>query len=167
VRGRIQPDGSLQADNVTLRDGRGEAEAELKGNISGYDAATKSFQVRDVAVDASGAEIESCPGGNLADGLYVEVEGRLGATAVLATQVHCEDEPGNATIERKGTAGSVDASAATFVLTPSTGAAIPARWTAQTYFGGLTPQTLAGARVEVVGVLVDGVLVAQKVKLED
>jgi hypothetical protein len=167
VRGRVQADGSLQADSVTLRDGSNEAEAELKGNISAYDATTQTFQVRDVAVDASGAEIESCPGGNLADGLYVEVHGRLGPTGVLATEVHCEDEPDGATIERKGVAGSVDATAATFVLTPTSGAAVTVQWTALTYFGGVTPQTLAGARVEVVGALVGGVLVAQKVKVED
>lgn len=166
VRGRVQADGSVQAGSVTLRDGRNEAEAELKGNIGDYDAATQTFRVRDVAVDASGAQIESCPGGTLAGGLYVEVEGRLGATGVLATEVHCEDEPGGATIEREGVAGTVDTSAATFVLTPASGAAITVRWTAQTYFGAVPPQTLAGARVEVVGVLVDGVLVAQKVKID-
>jgi len=167
VRGRIRADGSLQADSVTLRDGRGGDEAELKGNIIGYDAATRTFKVRDVTVDASSAEIESCPGGNLAEGLYVEVEGRLSAIGVVARKVHCEDEPGGATIERKGVAGSVDTSAGTFVLTPSSGTTIAVRWTAQTYFGDVTPQTLAGARVEVVGTLVDGVLIAQKVKLED
>ena len=166
VRGRTQADGSLQADSVTLRDGRGEAEAELKGNIIGYDATTLVFRVRDVAVDASAASIESCPGGSLAEGLYVQVEGRLGATGVLATKVHCEDEPSGATVEREGVAGSVDTAGSTFVLTRS-GAALTVRWTSQTFFGNVTPDTLAGARVGVEGFMADGVLVAQKVKLEN
>lgn len=167
ARGRLRADGSLQATSVTLRDGRNEAEAELKGTVIGYDALTKRFQVRGVDVDASTAKIEGCPNGVLAEGLFVEIEGALGATGVLAKEVHCEDEPGGATVGRKGTAGSVDIGAASFVLTPGSGAPITVRWTATTLFSHTTPQTLAGRRVEVEGVLDAGVLVARKVEASD
>jgi hypothetical protein len=156
----------VSATSVKVRDGRSEAEAELKGNVEALDLATLRFSVRGVAVDASRAEIESCPNGALADGQFVEVEGALGATGVIAKSVHCEDEPGDATIERKGTAGSVDAAASRFTLSSGTDAVLTVRWTELTYFKNVTPATLAGQRVEVEGKLIDGVLVAQKVQVE-
>lgn len=166
VRGTVQTDGSVKAQSVRIRDGLTEAEAELKGNIEGLELATLRFSVRGVAVDASRAEIESCPNGALADGQFVAIEGALGATGVIAKSVHCEDEPSDATVERKGTAGSVDAAASRFTLTTGTGATLAVRWTELTYFKNITPATLAGQRVEVEGRLVDGELVAQKVQVE-
>lgn len=165
VRGTVQADGSVKAESVRIRDGRSEAEAELKGNIQGLDLATLRFSVRGVAVDASRAAIE-CPNSALAEGQFVAVEGALGATGVIAKSVHCEDEPGDATVERKGTAGSVDAAASRFTLTTETGAVVTVSWTELTYFKNATPATLAGRRVEVEGKLVDGVLVAKKVAVE-
>lgn len=166
VRGSVQADGSVRAESVRIRDGSNEAEAELKGNIAGLDLATLRFSVRGVAVDARTAEIESCPNGTLAEGQFVAVEGALGPTGVIAKSVHCEDEPDDATIERKGTAGSVDAAASRFTLVPASGAPVVVRWTETTYFKNVTPATLSGQRVEVEGKLVDGELVAQKVEFE-
>lgn len=166
VRGVQAADGGLAAQAVRVIDGRGAAEAELKGTVDRYDAASVHFQVRGVDVDASRAEISGCPGGLLADGLFVELEGRLGPTGVIAQSVHCEDEPDDATVERKGRAGSVDATARRFVLTPSSGGTITVSWTDVTYFEAVTPATLADQLVEVEGRLVDGVLVATKVQLE-
>jgi hypothetical protein len=166
VRGSVQADGSVRAESVRIRDGRSEAEAELKGNVAGLDLATLRFSVRGVAVDASSAEIESCPSGTLAEGQFVAVEGALGPTGVIAKSVHCEDEPDDATVERKGTAGGVDAAASRFTLTPASGAPIVVRWTETTYFKNVTPATLSGLRVEVQGKLVDGELLAQKVEFE-
>lgn len=167
VRGRLEADGSLQAESVTLRDGRNEAEAELKGTLIGLDAATRRFTVRGVAVDAGAARIEGCPNGALAEGQFVEVEGALSATGVIAREVHCEDEPTGGTIGRKGAAGNVDLASSRFVLTPDAGAPVTVRWTGVTFFEHVTPQTLAGARVEVEGVLENGVLTAKKVEGED
>ncbi len=165
VRGTVLADGSVKAESVRIRDGRSEAEAELKGNIEGLDLAALRFSVRGVAVDASRAEIE-CPNGALAEGQFVAIEGALGATGVIAKSVHCEDEPGDATVERKGTASSVDAAASRFTLTTETGAVLTVSWTELTYFKNVTPAALAGQRVEVEGKLVDGVLVAKKVTAE-
>lgn len=166
VRGVVTGEGAIQASGVTLRDGRSQAEAELKGNVDAFDATTKRFVVRGVAVDASRAEIEECAGGVLADGLYVSVEGSLDATMVIAKSVHCEGEPNDATVERKGVAESVDTVAQVFVLRPSSGTPVNVRWTSNTYFKNVTTATLAGQRVEVQGMLVDGVLQAQKVSVE-
>jgi hypothetical protein len=82
---------------------------------------------------------------------------------VIAKSVHCEVESGDATVERKGVAGSVDVAGQVFVLQPGTGSPLNVRWTSSTYFSSVAPATLAGQLVEVEGKLVDGVLVAQKV----
>ncbi len=166
VRGVLTGDGEIRATGVKLRDGRNEAEAELKGTVDAYDAATNRFVVRGVSVDASRAEIEECPGGQPADGLYVSVEGSLDATTLIAKSVHCEGETDDATVERKGVAESVDSTAQVFVLRTGTGTPLNVRWTATTYFKNVSVATLAGQSVEVQGKLVDGVLVAQKVGVD-
>ena len=167
VSGQVLADGSVQATAITLRDGQNEPEAELRGNVIGFDAVAKTFQVRGVAVDANGATLESCPGGVLAEGLYVEIEGSLPATGVKAKKVHCEDEPSGATVEREGTASAVDMGATSFTLTTSGGTAVAVRWTSTTYFSNVSPATLSGQRVEVQGTLSNGVLIAQKIAVDD
>ena len=69
VTGEVAADGSLRASTVTIRDGVSEPDAELKGDISGFVAATKTFVVRGVTVDATTAQLEGCPASGLADGL--------------------------------------------------------------------------------------------------
>lgn len=166
VRGIVTGGSAIRATGVLLRDGRTQAEAELKGTVDAFDAATKRFVVRGVAVDASRAEIEGCVGGVLANGLYVSVEGSLDATMVIAKSVHCERESEDATVERKGVAESVDSAAQVFVLRPTSGTPLNVRWTSTTYFKNVTAATLAGQRVEVQGMLVEGVLQAQKISVE-
>lgn len=166
VRGSVLADGSVQAETVVVRDGTGEPETELKGNILGYDAASQRFEVRGVPVDASGAEVDECAGDVLAEGLYVKVEGRLGPTGVIAKSVHCEDEQEGDTVEREGLAGAVDAAASRFVLTTSRGDALSVQWSDSTYFAGIDVATLDGARIEVEGHFEGDVLIAHEVHLE-
>lgn len=166
VRGLLGAGGTLGAETVRVLDGRSDAEAELKGTVVGFDAATSRFQVRGVDVDASQAKIEDCPGGRLAEGLFVAVEGRLGATGVIAKSVHCENEPDGAVVERKGTASGVDTAARRFTLTLSAGGTLPVSWGDITYFENISADTLAGQRVEVEGKLVDGVMQARKIEFE-
>jgi hypothetical protein len=166
ARGTLQADGSVRAATVRVRDGRSEAEAELKGTVIALDPATLSFHVRGVPVDARTAEIEGCAGRPLAEGDYVKVEGRLGPTGVIAKSVHCEDAPAEAVIEREGIAGSVDATARRFVLALAEGGSVSVSWSDITYFEGVSAAALAGQRLEVEGRLVDGVLQARKIELE-
>ena len=167
VRGAVAADGSLTATGVTIRNAGSDTEAELKGNITGYVAATKQFSVRGVAVDASGASVQGCPASGLADGLFVQVEGAVSSTGVVAKQVHCEDEPSGGTIERSGVASTVDVAAMSFSLVPQQGTATAVQWSASTFFSGVTPQTMAGRRVQVQGALVGGVLMASKVVFDE
>lgn len=166
VRGTLAVDGTLMAETVRVLDGRSSAEAELKGNVIGLDNTGLRFQVRGVDVDASSADIEACPGGGLTEGAFVEIEGRLGPTGVIAKSVQCKEAPTDATIERKGVAGSVDTATRRFVLTRAGGSIQTVSWTDLTYFRNVTPVTLAGQQVEVTGQLVDGVLVAKKIQVE-
>ncbi|MEP7300276.1 MAG: DUF5666 domain-containing protein [Caldimonas sp.] len=167
VRGAIAGDGSLTASSIAIRDDDAQDEAELHGNISAYDAATSRFTVRDVVVDASGASLQGCPATGLANGLYVEVAGSLASSGVAAKTVQCENEPSDGTVEREGIAGAVDLAAMRFALTTERGTVVSVAWTASTYFGGASPQTLSGSKVDVQGSLVNGVLVASKVKVDD
>lgn len=167
VEGSVAADGSLVAASVTLRDTGSDSEAELHGNVSGYDPATVRFTVRGVTVDGSAASLEGCPSGGLADGLYVEVAGSTSSSGVVASKIHCEDEPSDASVEREGTAGSVDTAAHTFVLITEHGSVVSVRWTDTTYFGAVTTATLDGRKVKVEGSFEGSVLVARKVKQED
>lgn len=162
VSGRLQSDGTLRAEAIALRDGRNEPESELKGNIIGLDVATQRFTVRGVNVDASAAQLDDCAGNVLAEGLFVEIEGPLGATGVMARKVKCESEPIGGTVGRKGTAGGVDAAARRFVLTTGSGTVMVA-WTDDTLFEDVTAETLDGRRVEVEGVFDGALLTAKKV----
>ncbi len=167
VRGTSAADGTLNATTINVRDAGSDAEAELKGNISAWVAATKRFTLRGVSVDASAATLKSCPATGLASGLFVELKGAVSPTGVKASSIQCGDEPAEATVEREGIAGTVDAAAKTFQITPEKGAPINAKWTDTTYFGGLTVATLSGMKVQAEGALVGGVLMATKVKLND
>ena len=164
VRGMGSTDGSLAAASVTIRDAGSELEAELRGNISGFDAVTRSFSVRGVRVDASRALPESCPNGGLADGLFVEVKGAVSSNGVVARSIHCEDEPPDTTVQREGVAASVDVAARSFSLVPERGSPQAVTWTDATFFGEVTAQTLSGNKVQVEGRLVGAVLVAAKIK---
>lgn len=167
VRGRTGTDGVLLAASLTVRDASSGREAELRGNISSFDSVTGRFRVRDVIVDASAANLENCPESGLVDGLFVEIEGALNSIGVVAREVGCKDEPTDASVEREGRAGAVDIATMSFSLVPEHGASISVKWTATTYFGGVTPQTLTGAKVHVEGALLGSTLIASKIKGDD
>lgn len=170
VRGTSAVGGTLNAATVNVRDAGSDVEAELKGNISALAASAKQFTVRGVTVDASVATLQSCPAAGFAgfaNGLYVEVKGAMNSSGVRASSIQCSDEPALATVEREGIAGTVDAAAKTFQISPEMGAPINVKWTDATYFGGLTVATLSGKKVQAEGALVGGVLMATKVTLND
>jgi hypothetical protein len=165
ARGTFATDGTLNATQVRIRKFELSAtpEAELRGTITDYKSLA-DFKVRGVAVDASTATVTRCPA-TLANGLFVQVEGRLTTTGVKASSVKCEDASAGLTVELKGVASSVDTTARTFTLTPASGSARSVRWTELTFFRDVTAATLAGKTVEVEGYEVAGVLVASKIKL--
>lgn len=166
VRGRVLPDGNVQALEVTLRNGMNEPEAELKGNVSKYSYTAHTFDVRGVTVDASQARYDGCKP-SMDAGQYVWVTGALNATGVTAAQVVCYAEPNDATVTREGAVGAVDLAANCLVLTLADGRTVTVRWSSSTYFSSRPADQLAGHRVQVEGVISGGVLVAQKIGSED
>ena len=165
VAGTFNASGVLVASRVVLREFEFDYQIELHGDITDF-TSLASFKVRGVPVDASSATIDlsACPTGTtaLANGLFVEVSGNLatsGASRVVATAVKCESVVrGVSIVDRIGTASNVDTTGLTFTLTPAntsggTPTPITVRWTSLTYFLGVTPATLAGATVDVQGVL--------------
>ena len=166
VRGMTGADGTLQAASVAVRDAGSDSEAELHGNISALDATGATFTVRDVTVDASAAALSGCPATGLANGLFVEVHGATISTGVRALTIQCEGESSGSTV-REGKASAVDVVARTLALTPEGRSPIIVTWTDATFFGGVTPATLAGKSVQVEGSLVGGGIAATKVKLDD
>jgi hypothetical protein len=167
VGGTIATDGSLTGSSVSVRAGAAADQAELRGDIVGLDAAAAAFTIRGAAVDASGASLSGCPTAGLSDGLYVQVDGSLGSSGVVAQTIQCQNEPSGGTVERDGVASAVDLAAMSFTLTRESGATLTVDWSNTTYFGGVTPATLAGKSVGVEGKLVGGILMASKVSLDD
>lgn len=82
-------DGSLIASLVRIRGpASGDTEVELRGAITHFLSAA-NFRVRGQAVDAGGATLQNCPPSGLAAGSFVEIEGRVGGSVVLALSVRC------------------------------------------------------------------------------
>lgn len=152
----IEKDSGSFIDDVT--------EVEAKGTVSSFDN-VDTFALGGLTVTFDGAtDLSDLPGGTVADGLFVEVEGTLpsmDSTALAATRIEGEDldeDEGEAELEGivtdfmslsdfKVSGIAVNASSAEF-----------------------EPSSLAtgigdGARVEVEGEIVGGVLQAQEVEV--
>jgi hypothetical protein len=167
VQGKVGGDGTLAASAMAIRDAETEDDSELRGNVSAFDAASNTFTVRGVFVDAASATLQGCPAGGLANGLYVQVDGSLTNSGVAARTVRCEGEPAGGTVERRGVASAVDLVTRSFTLTPQQGAAVTVDWIDSTYFRDLTPSTLGGKSLRVEGTFIGSALVASKVEVQD
>lgn len=151
VRVRVQTIKNAQDQWVATRVRLGERrvddhdEAEVRGIVSDYDAATKRFNVNGLPVDASGATIES----GLANGVQVEVEGRIQDGVLIARKVELEDnhrDDDDRRLELHGTLAA-DPVNQTFVLR-----GVTVSFSGNVEFRNGTQAALrTGARVEVKG----------------
>lgn len=170
VQGAFVTGGALRASSVTLRaaeQGSGR-EVELHGSILNYQSGA-NFMVRGLNIDASTARV-TCPSGtSLANGLQVEVEGRLTAPGrIIATELSCENvQEGRTVMEREGIAGNVNASAKTFSIAMGGAGAMTVQWSDATLFVGVAAGALDGKRVEVEGTMSAGTFRASKIKFDD
>lgn len=164
VKGTYADTGELVASQVEIRksDDTGlTAQVSLKGSIADF-VSLSSFSVRGVPVDASKAVLSGC-GATLGNELFVEVEGNISKTGIVATKVSCkQQEPAAAEVEIKGSVSSVDLIARTFVIT-SQSRVTTVRWTDLTSFRSLAIAALSGSTVKVEGYLQNNVLVARKI----
>ena len=169
LRGAFTTDDAFAATEIKVRSGGNVLDADLRGIALGVVAATQTFTVRGVAVDASAATID-CGAAGLASGQYVEVEGRIRLGGVDATSVKCVPAPAGAVIELRGTASAVDGEGNSLTLTTTAGAQT-VRWTVLTFFADplrrALPGQMNGRPLRVEGVLVNGVFVATKIRLDN
>lgn len=169
IKGAYVTTGTLKASTIVIRGvdkDRGN-EIELHGTISNFNSSS-DFTVRGVPVNASGAVIDASCGANakLANGLQVSITGSLSASGqVTITAVKCEKaDDGVTTVEREGTAGTIDLTAKTFKLTTLADIAT-VQYGSATTFVDVTEQTLDGKRVRVEGTVKAGIIQAEKVAL--
>ena len=150
VTGAFGSGGVLTASSIRVRQQdttAALATIRLKGAISSF-VSTTSFVVRGLPVDASAITLSSaCPGVTLANGVAVDINAtqQAGTDVLKATSMRCQGSVSAYTMRAlQGTAGSVDTTAKTFVLTQSTGTQ-KVQWSDQTAWGtGVTASTLGG-----------------------
>jgi hypothetical protein len=171
VRGDFGSDGVLVASQVKVRDGS-LLDADIRGTLTGFNAVTSSFKVRDVTVRSAMATLDDkCPATGLEDGLFVEVSGQIGLGGIDAKSIKCSrTDPPGAIIERRGVASQVRPLLRSFTLTPTGGAPLTVRWRVLlTFFrDGLTPSSLDGKALRVEGAVAsDGAIEATKIRLDN
>ncbi len=154
--------GVLVATHIELQDD--DDEIEIKGLIENLDA--DSFEISGFAVSyGPGTEIDDDIA-VLENGLYVEVEGQLNGagTTLIAEEIEAEDDlfdDDDGEIEIEGVISNYNAGDTTFTLQGLTVDAATAE---------LEPASLVladGLYVEAEGYLLNGVLIADEVELED
>ena len=165
VSGAVNSAGVIEATRIERKAGGGAV--EVKGLVSGLDAATKRFSINSQLVDYSAATLSDFPSGQPANGDLVEVKGSVDAGSVLvATSVERESSssPGSTDdradyeglITRYVSATDFDVAGQRVTTTAST-----------TYQGGSAANLALDAYVEVEGRFDStGRIVATKVEFE-
>ena len=136
----------------------------IQGFVANLDAGLETFEINDLIVDYSLADISGLPGGALADGLLVEVEGTLDATGgeMLATEIELADEievEDADQIEVTGFVSDVD-SAFEFTV----GNQVVHTDVDTVFVDGTSDDIALGVKLEVEGTLVDGILYAEEIE---
>jgi hypothetical protein len=137
-------------------------EVKVKGTIS--DMVPPIFKINALTVDYS--SVNKLPLGGPAEGQFVEVKGMLDASGVLiAAKVELEDELGADDADRVELEGFVTSfvSAEEFTV----GNQPVQTNTGTQYEGGVLFEVALGVKLEVEGVLVNGVLIANEVSFRD
>ena len=150
-----------QAVEILPADPTPPNEVELSGAIASF-VSVANFHVNGQTVDATGAQFSNGTAADLANGRFVHVEGTLSAGIVHAHSVEFENvSPPPATIEAEGVISSF-VSVASFKIANQ-----PVDATNATFTHG-RPSDLANGRIaHAVGPLVNGVLRATSISVED
>ncbi len=167
VSGELDANGDLHAAYVELMDDQGE-DFEVKGTVTGHDPGAQTFSLNALTVDYSAAVLDP-PDLLVADGQFLEVEGSLSGSSLIATEVELEDRADNlAELEGEGEIeleGFVElvSSPRTFVLNGFTVSHVD-----DTEFeGGSAADIAPNARLEVEGQLdAEGTVVAESIEFE-
>ncbi|MEI7783801.1 MAG: DUF5666 domain-containing protein [Betaproteobacteria bacterium] len=172
VSGTVGSDGRVTATRIQVREQNTNndlAKVKLIGVISDFVDA-RSFVVRGVPVDASAINaVTACPGITLANNVPVQIVAsqQAGTPVVLASNLTCPPPPALMIRPVDGLVSAVDATAKTFLLTPSTGSAVTVQWTDTTAFAGLTASGLSGMQIRVQAYQSGSTLVARVVSVSE
>jgi hypothetical protein len=167
VKGKLE-NGVLVARRVELEDDD-DREVEIKGNIAALNTTAKTFEIRGVLIDYSGATFKDGVEANLSVDVRVEIKGSLNATGTVVTATEVEfkglddsGSGGNGSYEVKGAIGQLDTTAKTFVVRD-----ITVNYASAGFKDGSATNLANGAVVEVKGTVSAGVLLASLVDFED
>ncbi len=160
VSGFMDANFSLQATRIEKKEDflEGVSEIEIKGSVSGLSGT--QFNLGTLTIDFSAADLSDIEGGNLSNGMSVEVKGTLSATVITASIIEQEDGLFGEDEERVSFEGIISEflSVSNFKLSGQPVNAANAQ---------LQPATLQlknGIQVQVEGSVVNGVLVADEVE---
>lgn len=166
VSGLIDADDVVRATHIE-REGDvvlGETEVEVRGVITGYDDVS-SFMIGDVTITFDDdTELDDLPGGVIANGLEVEVEGVLtSANEIAADEIEADDDFDDEDYDELSTTGFVSnfVSLSDFLV-----GGLQVDASSAEFEHGSAAMLENGVRVEVEGDLVDGILIAEEVEFE-
>ncbi len=153
---------TVEASQVNAMTSSG-APVLLHGSVTQY-VSSASLVVRGIPVDASHATIN----GNLANGIFVEIQGQIAGNTVLATQVDVQAPPVQATLDQQGIVTALDMTQSTLTLNAEDGASYQVHWTNNVFVVPVKEgakaslsQLMMGQQIEVHGqVQADGSLLA-------
>ena len=136
----------------------------IQGFVVNLDAGLETFEINDLIVDYSLADISGLPGGALADGLLVEVEGTLDATGgeMLATEIELADEIEVEDADQIEVTGFVTDFVSAFEFT--VGDLVVEVDEDTEFIDGTAEDVALGVKLEAEGSLVDGILSAEEIE---
>jgi len=165
VSGLVDGTGAIQA---TFLEKTGEFMpgliVEVKGFVKNLDIELETFEINDLTVNYAMADLSGLPGGVLAEGLFVEVEGLLDVAGgeMLATEIELEDELGNDDADEIEVMGYVTDFVS--VLEFSVGYQVVHTDVDTAFVAGKPDDVAPGVRLEAEGSLVEGILIAEEIE---
>lgn len=152
VTGMQQANGTVTATSVEVRNGTSRSRyVDISGPVSGY-VNIEKFYVHGVRIVANDvATLTHCPDNRIGNGVFVNVIGFIDGSKVVAVQLQCTNSTASAAANVSGVAEQVSKSSRSFVLTEPGKAPREVFWGSLTKFDDVSPDTLNGKRVEVVG----------------
>jgi hypothetical protein len=165
VSGQIDDSGTLWA---TYFQKTGDfipgAIVEVAGLVANLDTDLETFEINDLAVDYSLADLSKLPGGELTEGLMVEVEGNLDNAGgqMLATEIEPADELDIDDADTIEVIGFVTDFVSIFEFT--IGQQLVTTNADTLYVDGEPEEIAAGVKLEAEGRLIDGILYANEIE---
>ena len=159
VSGLFDDTGAIWATFLEKTDG---VVFEVTGFVENLNAVRETFEINDLTVDYSSADTSGLPGGEPAEGLFVEVEGTLDAGEMLAEVIEFEDELDVGDADEIEVTGFVTDFASVFEFTIGNQVVHTNVYTL--FIDGTSDDIALGQKLEAEGTLVNGILFAEEVE---